>query len=366
MEERIYQIGISLIPGIGHQHAKKLVAYCGGARAVFSEKKSSLLKIPGLGEKAVQNILNANVFKRAEEELTFIQKEKINATYFLEPEYPQRLLHCEDGPILLYSKGNFDWNAKKMISFVGTRMATVKGKAICEKMIQELKPYQATIISGLAYGIDITAHKAAIKTGLPTIGILASGLDEIYPKAHAKYANKMLDNGGIASDYRSKTTLLPANFAERNRIVAGLSDAVVVVESSAKGGSLITADLANGYNRDVFAIPGRIDDSQSEGCNKLIKANKAALIESTKDLEYILGWKKEADIPVANPQKQLFIDLNEEEKQLLQAFGNNHKQGLDELSLTAQFPISKTASLLLNLEFKGVVRSLPGKVYERI
>ncbi|MEQ8910485.1 MAG: DNA-processing protein DprA [Vicingaceae bacterium] len=366
MEERIYQIGISLIPGIGHQSAKKLVAYCGGAKAVFSEKKSQLLKIPGFGEKAVKNILAAKVLERAEEELKFMEENNIQSTFFLEAEYPQRLLHCDDGPVIIYSKGSFDWNAKKMISFVGTRMATVKGKAICEKMVADLKAYNATVVSGLAYGIDITAHKAAMKAGLPTIGVLASGLDEVYPKAHAKYAQRMQENGGIASDYRSKTKLLPANFAERNRIVAGLSDAVVVVESSFKGGSLITADLANGYNRDVFAVPGRIDDGQSEGCNKLIKANKAALIESAKDLEYILGWKAEGEQKVKASQKQLFVDLDEEETRLLNAFGEMDKRPLDELSLAAKLPISKTASLLLNLEFKGVVRSLPGKVYERI
>jgi DNA processing protein len=365
LSELKYQIAVSLLPGIGEVGAKKLIAYCGGAEAVFKEKKQNLLKIPGFGEIAVKKILSANVMERADEELKFIEENKIQTHYFLDKSYPQRLSHCEDGPILLYSKGEIDWNADKMISFVGTRMATVKGKAICEKMVQDLVPHSPTIVSGLAYGIDITAHKAALQAGLPTIGILACGLDEIYPKAHKKYAERMQKNGGIATDYRSKTTLLPVNFAERNRIVAGLSDAVVVVESSSKGGSLITADLANGYNRDVFAVPGRIDDSQSEGCNKLIKGNKAALLESSKDLEYILGWEKRAK-QKASAQKQLFVDLEPNEQKIIDAFGKEVTKALDDLSLEAALPISKTASLLLSLEFKGVIRSMPGKMYQRI
>jgi DNA processing protein len=367
LEDLKYKIAVSLIPGIGDISAKKLIAHCGGAEAIFKEKKGNLLKISGFGEKAVKNIKSAKVLERAEEEIDFISKNNINTHFYLDKDYPQRLLHCEDGPILLYSKGKIDWNAQKMVSFVGTRMATVKGKAICEKLIEELKVHEVTIVSGLAYGIDITAHQAALKAGLPTIGILGSGLDEIYPKVHANTAEKMQEKGGIATDYMSKTTMLPINFAERNRIVAGLSDAVVVVESSAKGGSLITADLANGYNRDVFAVPGRIDDSQSVGCNRLIKTNKAALIESAKDLEYILGWEK-ANLKKGKsaPQKQLFVELNTEEQQVIDAFNGEENMAVDELSLKASLPISKTTSILLNLEFKGVIRSLPGKMYQRI
>lgn len=367
MEDLKYKIAVSLIPGIGDKNAKKLIAHCGGAEAVFKEKKRALLKIPGFGEKAVEQILSAKVLKRAEEELKFIAEHNINVLYYLDKTYPQRLLHCEDGPILLYAKGKIDWNASKMISIVGTRMATVKGKAICEKLVSDLKNHQATIISGLAYGIDITAHQTALKVGLPTIGILGCGLDEIYPKVHLKTAQKMQENGGIATDYMSKTKMLPINFAERNRIVAGLSDAVVVIESSAKGGSLITADLANGYNRDVFAVPGRIDDSQSVGCNRLIKTNKAALIESAKDLEYILGWEKiDAPKKQIKNQKQLFVELNSEEQKIMEAFGEKDTLAVDELSLNASMPMSKTTSILLNLEFKGLIRSLPGKMYQRI
>lgn len=365
MEELKYKIALSLIPGIGNVSAKKLVAHCGGAEGIFKEKKRNLLKIDGLGEYAAQKVLSANVMEAAEKEVRFIEDNEIQVDYYLDKNYPRRLLHCDDGPILLYSKGNINWNAERMISIVGTRRATIKGQAICEKLVNELQPYGATIVSGLAYGIDITAHQAALKAALPTIGIMASGIDKVYPAAHRKTAERMQENGGIATDYRHKTIMLPINFAERNRIVAGLSDAVIVIESSAKGGSLITADLANGYNRDVFAVPGRIDDSHSVGCNRLIKSNKAVLIESIQDIEYIMGWQKSKQSkPIL--QKQLFVELSEEEQQLLAGFGELIQMPLDELSLNSKLPISKTAGILLNLEFKGLIRSLPGKLYQRI
>jgi len=363
LEDLFYKIAVSLIPGVGDVNAKKLIAHCGGAEAVFKESKSNLLRIDGLGQKIANNIKSTSIMESAEKELQFIEDNNIQVDFFLDKSYPQRLLHCNDGPILLYSKGNINWNAEKVISIVGTRRATVKGQAVCEKLVADLKEFQPTIVSGLAYGIDITAHQAAMKNDLPTIGIMASGINEVYPRAHQKAAERMQQNGGIATDYRSDTNILPINFAERNRIVAGLADAVIVVESSEKGGSLITADLANGYSRDVFAVPGRISDSQSVGCNRLIKTNKAALIESAKDIAYILNWEKNGKIK-PSAQKQLFVELNDEEQHLLNAFGEDNSISIDELSLKAAMPISKTAGILLNLEFKGVIRSLPGKVYE--
>ena len=354
-----------MVSGIGSIGAKKLIAYCGGAEAVFKEKKQHLLKIPGIGKKAIELLFASDTLKEAEEELRFLEENQLEAHFFLDESYPRRLTHCDDGPIILYTKGKMDLNAEKMISVVGTRNATVKGKAFCESLIESLVEHQVTIVSGLAYGIDSVAHKTAVKVGLPTIGILASGLDEIYPKAHYYLAQKMQENGGLASDYRSKTKLFPKQFAERNRIVAGMADAVIVIESSEKGGSLITADLANGYNRDVFAIPGRVDDSQSVGCNRLIKSHKAALLESVKDLEYIMGWEKQKP-PKATIQSQLFVELNDEENQLIAAFGEEEQCALDILSLKANLPISKTTTLLLEMEFKGLIKSLPGKVYQRL
>lgn len=364
-EELKYQIAMTLLEGIGAIGAKKLIAYCGGAEAVFKEKKSALLKIPNIGQKAAKTILTSNLFTEAEAEIKFIQQNGISAHFFLNKSYPQRLLHCEDGPILLYAKGNMDLNAQKVVSVVGTRKATVKGKAFTEKLVEELAPHHPIIISGLAYGIDICAHKAALKNNLSTIAVLACGLDEIYPKAHFSIAEKLLQNGGLVSHYKSGTKLFPTQFAERNRIVAGMADAIVVIESSAKGGSLITADLGNGYNRDVFAVPGRPDDSQSVGCNRLIKQNKAALIESAKDIEYIMGWEKSSSSPNSN-QASLFVDLSANEQSILDELKSGEAKALDDISLSAKIPTSKTTATLLSLEFKGLIQSLPGKMYQRL
>lgn len=362
-EELKYQIALTLIPGIGSIAAKKLVAYCGGAKAVFEQTKAHLLKIPSIGEKAASAIHSSFVFQEAEKEIRFIQDNSIEAHYYLNNSYPQRLLHCDDGPIILYTKGKVNLNPEKAISIVGTRKATVKGKEFCNKLVEELAAHSPTIISGLAYGIDITAHKAALKNNLATIGILACGLDDIYPKTHFSIAKKMQYNGGLASDYKTETKLFPTQFAERNRIVAGMCDAVIVIESSEKGGSLITADLANGYNRDVFAVPGRPNDSQSIGCNRLIKQNKAALIESAKDIEYIMGWEEKKEVN-PNQQTQLFINLSEDEQLILNQLKSGEGRSIDEISLFTKFTMSKTATLLLELEFKNIVRSLPGKVFE--
>ena len=361
-EELKYQIALTLIPGIGSIAAKKLIAYCGGAEAVFKQKKSHLLKIPSIGEKVATTILSSDYIEAAEKEMEFMERNSIEAHYYLSKSYPQRLLHCEDGPIILYAKGNMNLNPDRVISIVGTRKATVKGKDFCNQLIDDLSVYNPTIVSGLAYGIDITAHKAALKNNLSTIGVLACGLDEIYPKSHFSTVEKMKYNGGVVSDYKSNTKLFPAQFAERNRIVAGMADAIIVIESSEKGGSLITADLGNDYNRDVFAVPGRPSDSQSTGCNRLIKQNKAALIESAKDIEYIMGWeKKEKSV---NKQTQLFVELSSGEQNIFDLLKQGEKKSIDEISLSTHLPMSQTASILLSLEFKGVVRSLPGKMYE--
>lgn len=366
MNQHIHQIAISLIPGIGHLNAKKLIAYCGSETAIFKEKASALRKVPGIGELMAKKVIAGRnkALEQAKVEYENCIKNNIDIHFFLEEGYPKRLFHCEDGPIILYTKGKLNLNPERSLSIVGTRHATLKGKAICEKIVEELKSYDVTIISGLAYGIDITAHKAALKYDIPTQAVLASGLDTIYPKTHLKYSEKLQKNGGIISDYVQGTSLRPSNFVERNRIIAGMSDAVVVIESSSKGGSLITADFANGYHRDVFAIPGRIDDSQSIGCNRLIKTNKAALIESAKDIAYLLGWQKES---VSKPvQRQLFVDLDQNEKHLFQILEEHRKMGIDEISVKSGMPMSKTTSLLLNLEFKGVIKSLPGKTYQII
>jgi len=365
-EQLLYNIAITTLKGIGDITAKKLIAYCGSSKAVFEEKNNLLEKIPGIGSFNAKNILKnkSEALKIAEKEIKFIEKDKVKPLFFLDKDYPKRLVHCEDGPVMIYTKGNIDFNQQKVISMVGTRKSTDYGIDFCERLIDDLKPHNPLIISGLAYGIDICAHKVALKNNLQTVAVLAHGLDRIYPSIHRSTANKMLNNGGLVTDYKSETNPDRENFPKRNRIIVGLSDLTIVVESSKKGGSLISADLANSYNRDVFAVPGRITDTQSEGCNWLIKTNKAALIQSVKDLEYIMGWEVEKnELP---KQHKLFISLNEEEKIITNLLTQQEKIAIDDLSLQAKLPMSKTASLLLGLEFNGVVKSLPGKMYKLV
>lgn len=365
-EQLLYHIAITSIPNIGDVTAKKLIAYCGSSEQVFKEKKGVLEKIPGIGAVNAQKILThkTEALAIAEEELIFIKENNIVPLFYLNDNYPQRLRHCEDGPILLYSKGSVEYNNQKVISIVGTRKATDYGKDFCNKIVEELVPHQPLIVSGLAYGIDVCSHKAAIKNNLPTVGVLAHGLDRLYPAQHKSVANQMIEKGALLSDFKSRTNPDRENFPKRNRIVAGISDLTIVIESSKKGGSLITAHIANDYNRDVFALPGRLEDSQSEGCNNLIKTNKAALIQSVKDLEYIMGWetKKKGRIT----QKQLFLELTTEQKIIATIISKQGKVGVDELSFQSKLPMSKIAAELLEMEFSGIVKTLPGKIYSLV
>jgi DNA processing protein len=359
----LYQIAINLIPGISDINGKKLIAYCGGAEAVFKEQKSNLLKIPGLGEATANKILNSEVLKRADEELEFVNKNKIQTFYFLNEDYPERLKHCIDAPIMMYYKGNADLNSTKILSVVGTRKASNYGRNICKSMIGDLQNSGVLIVSGLAYGIDTVAHKTSLNNGLKTVGVLAHGLDRIYPSVNRSLAEKMLKQGGLLTDFISKTNPDRENFPKRNRIVAGLSDAVLVVESAIKGGALITADIANSYNRDVFALPGRVDDEFSAGCNFLIKTNRAMLVNSANDVKLIMGWNESKNRSLV--QKKLFVELSEFEKKILKIIDDHDRIGIDRICMLAEMPTSKIASTLLNLEFKGVVECLPGKVFKR-
>lgn len=362
MDESLkYKIAISLIPNIGDVLAKRLVSHCGSVEAVFSENKIALEKIPGIGESYAKSVLNQKVFNRVDEEIKFIEKNKITPLFYLDKEYPKRLTHCEDSPVLLYFKGKANLNSEKVISIVGTREATDYGKQLCEKLIADLVQYNPIIVSGLAYGIDVCAHKAAMDNNLTTVCGLGHGLDKIYPAIHKSTAEKMLENGGWLSDFTSGVAPDRENFPRRNRIVAGMSDATIVVESKACGGSLITADIANSYNRDVFAFPGRVNDDCSLGCNNLIKQNKAALIQSAADLIYILGWEQK--IKNAPIQKQLFVELKPDEEILVNLLKEKDSVNVDDICLFAKMPMSKVSSLLLTLEFSGIVKSLPGKRY---
>lgn len=364
MSEWLYRIGLTLIPGIGDVLAKNLVSYCGSPEAVFREKRSKLLKIPGIGQVLSNMVSNADVLKYAEKELKFIEKYKITPLFYTDAAYPKRLKNCHDSPVVVYYKGNADLNAARVLSVVGTRNMTPYGRKQCESMIEELAAHDVLVVSGLAYGVDICAHRACLKHKIPTVGVLAHGLDKLYPATHRSVAEAMLKNGGLLTDFPSSTIPDKENFPKRNRIVAGMADATVVVESGKKGGSLITADIANSYNRDVFAFPGRTDDEFSEGCNRLVKANKAALVENASDILYMMGWQeheKEKKKPV---QKALFIDLSPDEEALVNVLKEKESAHIDDLCHKAGFSVSKVSAILLSLEFSGVIRSLPGKMYQ--
>ncbi len=365
-----YQIALTLIPGIGSVLAKNLISYCGSAEAVFKEKEKSLLKIPEIGTVLASQIINKrdDALHLAEDECRFVLKNNIRHLFYTEKDYPQRLKNCNDAPVLIFYSGNINFNAGKVIGIVGTRNATDYGKNFCDKLIEDLKIHtNMVIVSGLAYGIDIGAHKAALKNNISTVAVLAHGLDRIYPPAHSNIAGKMLENGGLATEFLSGTNPDKENFPKRNRIVAGMCDAIIVVEAAQKGGALITASIANSYNRDVFALPGRINDTYSEGCNYLIKSNQADLITGATDLEYKMGWEKiEGKQKPKNLQRQLMLELLPEEQMLVGFLNEKGKQDIDTISINAGVQVSKIASTLLSLEFKGIVKALPGKVYELV
>jgi len=362
-----YKIGLSLIPKIGHITAKKLIAHIGSIEGIFKESKKNLVKIQGIGEILAESILNSNVLPKAEQEIEFITKNTISVFFYTDKDYPERLKHCDDAPLLIYTKGNTSMNNRKVLSIVGTRKATSEGLAFCNKLIKDLaqRGHDPIIVSGLAYGIDAAAHHAAIENNLKTFAVLGHGLDIIYPASHKSLAQKIIDQGLLITDFTSNTPRDKNNFIKRNRIIAGLSDATIVVESGKEGGSLITADIANSYNRDVFAVPGRISDEYSIGCNKLIKTNKAAMLENIEDLEYFLGWDID-NTKVQTVQRDLFVNLNNEEKIIVNLLKENDELSIDLICLKSAMPTSKVSPILLNLEFLGVVKTLPGKTYKLI
>ena len=358
-----YKIAISLIPGIGAVTARNLIAYVGSVEGVFQEKEKNLMKIPGVGEVNAQRVVRQNVLERAKSEVEFILKNRIQTFFYLDENYSTRLKNCSDAPIILYYKGNANLNERRIISVVGTRNATNYGKEICDELIRNFseKGYQILVVSGLAYGIDVQAHKACLKYNVPTIGVFAHGLDTVYPSLHAPIAAKMLENGGLITDFISETKIDRPNFLRRNRIIAGLADATVIVESAEKGGALVTADIANSYNRDVFAFPGRSTDLYSRGCNKLIKFNEAVLVETQADIEKAMNWDVKP-IGAKAVQTSLFVDLSPEEQKLVDLLKGGDRF-VDEITIETQLSMSKVSALLLGLEFKGMVVSLPGKMY---
>nr|WP_294931543.1 DNA-processing protein DprA [uncultured Flavobacterium sp.] len=363
-QDLFYLLALLRVEGVGDIMAKKLLANFGNAEEIFKTKTNQIAAIDGVGSVLLKNLKDKTVFEKANQELEFIHKNNIKVSFFKDENYPERLKHCIDAPVLIFSAGNINLENKRIISIVGTRQITSYGVEFCKKLIEDLSPLDPVIVSGFAYGVDIVAHQLAIENKLQTIGVLAHGLNQIYPKAHKKYMSKMEENGGFITEFWSSTNPDKENFVRRNRIVAGMTEATIVIESADRGGSLITANLANDYNRDVFAVPGRVTDKYSQGCNQLIKTQKANVLTSAADLVYMLNWDIEnKSKPI---QKQLFVDLELDEQKIYDYLLKNGKELLDIIALQCEFPIYKISGILLNMELKGVIRPLPGKLFEAI
>lgn len=363
-DKTLYQIALTQIEGVGVALARNLMQIVGDEEQIFKEPKRNLEKIQGISFRLINEIKNNEVLRKAEEELQFVSKNNLQLLFFTAAEYPERLTHCIDAPILLYVKGDSNLNYKKVVSIVGTRKATPQGAEACSQFVKELssKFSDLLIVSGLAYGVDICAHRAALENSVPTVAVLAHGLDRIYPAAHRKTAIDMLGNGALITEFQSGTQPERFNFVRRNRIVAGLPDALVVIESADRGGSLITAEIANSYFREVFALPGRVTDASSIGCNRLISTNRAILMQDVKGFIDHMGWDETAK--PQPKQKELFLQLTETEEKVFHALNNNDSIHVNALAITLNVPVSELFFTLLELEMKNIVKPLPGGVYK--
>lgn len=359
-----HQIALSLVPQVGAITAKTLVSYCGSAEAVFRASKRDLLKIPGIGAIVADQIRASAPLHLAERELDFLDLHHVTALFYTDERYPARLRQCYDCPAMLFFRGSSVdlLGAPRIVGIVGTRQPTDYGKALCEEFVDGLLQYNVLIVSGLAYGIDITAHRKASAIGIPNVGVLGHGLGSIYPNQHHSAALRMMENGGLLTEYVSNTRPDREHFPMRNRIIAGLADALLVVETAASGGSMITAELTKQYGRDLFAVPGRVRDPKSAGCNLLIKNDSAHLVESPQDLALTMGWGDTG--PHKRPQQaQLFLELSPQEAQLIDIVRAQPEIPIDALSRALPIPAGELAGLILNLEFKGLLKTLPGKRY---
>lgn len=362
-----YAMALSLLKGVGSVTAKRLLSFAGGYDRVFKLQKSDLERVTGVGSIMAKKILpqfkSKELWTKVDNELFFIETNNLNFACFKDKTYPYNLAQCEDGPIVVFSKGNISLNGAKLLSIVGTRSITDYGKEMCERFVKDLANQNIIVVSGLAYGVDSYAHKMCVKHNIQTIGVLAHGLDRIYPATNRKLAQNMCDNGGVLTEFVSGTNPDRENFPKRNRIIAGISDATLVVESASKGGSLITAEIANSYSRDVFAIPGRIGDEKSAGCNYLIRSNKAHLVENAQQLNQLMGWDNPQPKAV---QQNMFANLTPPEENIITNYGQDNVLHIDQLSSRTQLPMGELAMLLLEMEFKGVIKPLPGKMYRKV
>lgn len=362
-KDLIYQLALSSVPHIGYVHAKNLIQHFHSAEAIFRAPVRLLEKVEGIGMARARSIIQFRDFAEAEQEIRFLEKYQVTPIFLNDSAYPKRLLQCYDPPTLLFYKGKADLGAQRMVAVVGTRISSGYGKRVTDELIRDLAGSMpgTCIVSGLAFGIDAEAHKAAMRYGLPTIGVLAHGMGTIYPKEHAGLAKEMMQQGALLTEFSSRKQPDKHHFPTRNRIVAGCCDAVVVIETGVKGGSMITAELANGYNRDVFAVPGRVSDLQSAGCNQLIRENKAALIQSAGDLMQWMGWKAVEKKTVT--QSRLFPELNATETVLVELLRTKDSVHMEEICVRSGFTPGTLAGALLNLELQQVIESLPGKMY---
>ena len=356
-----YLIALTAVPQIGPVQARLLLQHFSPAE-LFRAKRSELQRIEGIGTERARAIQQFQDFSLAEDEIRFIENNQIQAIDYNDPRYPQRLLHCYDPPVLLYYQGISSLNASRMLAVIGTRQPTEQGGYLTEQIVEELTKHDVVVVSGLAQGIDAIAHRQSLKNKGQTIGVLAHGLDRIYPNHHRKLAETLRTNGGLLTEFRHRTEPDRYHFPARNRIVAGMTDATLVIESGEKGGSLITASLANQYNRDVFAVPGRINDTKSIGCLQLIRNHQAAVFTSTQDLLSTLDWLDEKR-PAAIQAMTLFPELNDEEKKIVDLLKKNESIQQDVLGWRTGLPASKLSGRLLELEMKGVIVSLPGKQF---
>ncbi len=360
-EELLAVLRLQITKNIGDVIAKKLIQHFSCAKAIFEAKKKDLLQIDGIGEYIVNQLLNDSTLKKAEKELEYIAKHNVGYYYFLHDDYPQQLKHCIDAPILIFKDGNIALSNQKIISVVGTRNITSYGTGFCTELIDDLAQFNPIIVSGFAYGVDICAHKTALKNNLQTIGVFAHGLDQVYPKVHKKYMSSVLEHGGFLTEFWHEEVPLRENFLKRNRIVAGISEATIIIESAEKGGSLVTAGIANSYHKDVFALPGRAADIFSKGCNNLIKNNQAHLLNTAEDIVKMLNW--DISEKSAVKQTQLFIALDENEQKIYDYLQKNGKQLLDVIAIDCNIPSYQLSSILMQMELKGVIKPHPGKIF---
>lgn len=364
--ENLYILALSKIKNVGSVTAKNLIAYCGSAEDVFQSKKQQLLKIPGIGELIAQDIINTRdeALRWAEEEFQRVEKYNISLCFYTDTHYPTRLKHLNDSPLVLYYQGNIEWNAERSIAIVGTRKPTAYGRDLVVKFVKDIQSTNAVIVSGLAHGIDTIAHQEALNNGLKTIAVLGNGLPEIYPPSNTLLAKQIMDSGTLISEYPIHTQPDAPNFPKRNRIVAGLADAVIVVESKTDGGSIITASIANSYNKDVFAFPGRTNDLYSSGCNALIKLNKAQMIENAEDFLYFMNWDLQNKNNANSVQTKLPLNLTPQQEIIINLLREKNKLHIDDISYYAQLTNSEVSMLLLEMEMNNWIRALPGRMYE--